>query len=73
MISLIPKTKNLIAYAGVALFFCVVSCASKGNRVGAMCEDGWKSNATGHEPAAIMEAWIIGFMSKEHDLFYEIF
>ena len=25
------------------------------------------------EPAAIMEAWIIGFMSKEHDLFYEIF
>lgn len=25
------------------------------------------------EPVAIMEAWIIGFMSKEHDLFYEIF
>ena len=24
-------------------------------------------------PAAIMEAWIIGFMTKEHDLFYEIF
>ena len=47
MISLIPKTKNLIAYAGVALFFCVVSCATKGNRVGAVCEDGWKSNATG--------------------------
>ena len=38
--------KNLIFLITI-LVFTLSSCSSKGERVGAVCNDGWKSSATG--------------------------